>query len=216
MIPGKNDGAGLARMATTKQPPRRRLAHGLGVWSRWRARRDGRIARRRAADGLYRALVDHARTPAFFRELGVPDTPEGRFEMIALHVALVVRRLRREGARGQALGHELFDLMFADMDTSLRELGVGDLSVGRYVRRLARNFYARLAALDESLASGDLVRLRGMIERNVFHGAASPAARQLDALGAWLVEQDRGLARQDGARLLCGEIALVEPNPHIA
>lgn len=203
-------------MATTEQPPRRPLGRALGLWSRWQARQDERIARRRAAHGLYRAVVDHARTPAFFRDLGVPDTPEGRFEMIALHVALVVRRLRREGARGQALGQELFDLMFADMDTSLRELGVGDLSVGKYVKRLARNFYARLAALDESLASGDLARLRGMIERNVFHGAASPDARRLDALSAWLVEQDRALAGQDGARLLCGEIAFVEPNPHIA
>jgi cytochrome b pre-mRNA-processing protein 3 len=203
-------------MTTTKQPPPRPLARRLRVWSRWRAHRDERCARRRAADDLYRTLVDHARTPAFFRELGVPDTPEGRFEMIALHVALVVRRLRREGAPGQALGQELFDLMFADMDTSLRELGVGDLSVGKYVKRLARNFYARLAALDESLASGDLVRLRGMIERNMLHGVAAPDARRLDALGSWLVEQDRGLAGQDGARLLCGEIALVELNPHIA
>jgi cytochrome b pre-mRNA-processing protein 3 len=203
-------------MATTEQPPRRPLGRTLGLWSRWQARQDEWIARRRAAHGLYRAVVDHARRPAFFRDLGVPDTPEGRFEMIALHVALVVRRLRREGARGQALGQELFDLMFADMDTSLRELGVGDLSVGKYVKRLARNFYARLAALDESLAPGDLARLRGMIERNVFHGAASPDARRLDALSAWLVEQDRALAGQDGARLRCGEIAFVEPNPHIA
>ena len=173
------------------------------------------MARRRAAEDLYRILVDHARTPAFFRELGVPDTPEGRFELIALHVALAVRRLRREGARGQALGQELFDLMFTDMDRSLRELGVGDLSVGRYVKRLAQNFLARLAALDETLASGDLARLGGMIERNVFHGTGSPDPRRVDALRAWLVEQDRGLAGQDGARLLRGEIALVAPDPHI-
>ena len=204
-------------MAITGQPPRPSLASARGLWARWRARRAGRIARRRAANDLYRTLVDHARTPAFFRELGVPDTPEGRFEMIALHVALAVRRLRREGARGQALGQELFDLMFVDMDQSLRELGVGDLSVGRYVKRLARNFYARLAVLDESLASGDLVRLQAMIERNVLHGAAaSPDARRLDALATWLVEQDRGLAGQDGARLLGGEIAFVAPNSHIA
>ena len=79
-------------------------------------------------------LVEGARAPAFFRELGVPDTPEGRFEMIALHVALAVRRLRREGAPGRALGQELFDLMLTDLDQSLRELGVGDLSVGRYAQ----------------------------------------------------------------------------------
>jgi cytochrome b pre-mRNA-processing protein 3 len=202
-------------MATSKQSSRRSFAATGGLWTLWRARREERVARRRAAEDLYRVLVDHARTPAFFRELGVPDTPEGRFEMIALHVALAVRRLRREGARGQALGQELFDLMFSDMDRSLRELGVGDLSVGRYVKRLAQNFFARLAALDGTLASGDLAGLGGMIERNVLHGNASPDPRQVDALSAWLVEQDRGLAGQDGARLLRGEIALVAPDPHI-
>ena len=187
-----------------------------GLWARWQARRQRQIARRRAADDLYRALVDHARTPAFFRELGVPDTPEGRFEMIALHVALAVRRLRREGARGQALGQELFDLMFIDMDQSLRELGVGDLSVGKHVKRLARNFRARLATLDATLTSGDLTGLVGMIERNVLHGVASPDARRIAALSAWLIEQDRGLAGQEGACLLRGKIALLAPNPHIA
>jgi cytochrome b pre-mRNA-processing protein 3 len=202
-------------MATTGQSPRHSLASARSLWTRWRASRQRQIARRRAANDLYRTLVDHARTPAFFRELGVPDTPEGRFEMIALHVALVVRRLRCEGARGQALGQELFDLMFIDMDQSLRELGVGDLSVGKHVKRLARNFNARLATLDATLASGDLARLCGMIERNVLHGVASPDARRIAALGSWLIEQDRRLAGQDGARLLRGEIALLAPHPHI-
>jgi cytochrome b pre-mRNA-processing protein 3 len=202
-------------MATTGQPTRPSLASSRSLWARWRARRAGRIARRRAANDLYRTLVDHARTPAFFRDLGVPDTPEGRFEMIALHVALAIRRLRREGAQGQALGQELFDLMFIDMDRSLRELGVGDLSVGKHVKRLAQNFNARLASLDATLASGDLARLGGMIERNVLHGVASPDARRIAALGTWLIEQDRGLAGQDGACLLSGEIALLAPRPHI-
>ena len=82
-------------------------------------------ARRDRAFGLYRELVNQARIPTFYRELGVPDTPEGRFEMVGLHVALVVRRLKAEGASGGALAQELFDLMFEDMDESLRQIGIG-------------------------------------------------------------------------------------------
>ena len=124
---------------------------------------------RQAADQLYRAMVEQARRPAFYRELGVPDTPEGRFEMIALHAALVLRRLRREGLPGQALGQALFDLMFADLDAGLRELGVGDLGVGTYIKRLAGQFYARLAALDEGLGDAGPAGSQ--------HGAAPPMLR---------------------------------------
>ena len=107
-------------------------------------------ARREIAERVYRDLVKQARTPSFYRDLGVPDTPDGRFEMVGLHVALVVRRLRSAGAPGGALAQELFDLLFADVDEGLRHIGVGDLSVGKHVKRLAGYFYARLRYLDEA------------------------------------------------------------------
>jgi cytochrome b pre-mRNA-processing protein 3 len=184
----------------------------------WRSRQP---SRRRLAEHLYRAVVEQARRPVWYRELGVPDTPEGRFEMIALHVALVLRRLRREGVRGRALGQQLFDAMFVDLDGGLRELGVGDLSVGTYVKRLAGNFYARLAALDESLAgSGDPAAAGGseearslhpMLRANVYHDAA-PSEAQVAALAGCLVAQDRALAAQDGAGLCAGTIAWGDPS----
>jgi cytochrome b pre-mRNA-processing protein 3 len=166
---------------------------------------------------LYQAIVQQARRPVWYRELGVPDTPEGRFEMIALHVALVLRRLRREGAPGQALAQQLFDAMFADLDGSLRELGVGDLSVGSYVKRLAGNFYARLAALDEGLgphaADGGpqgAQALLPMLRANVYQDSA-PSDAQLGALAGCLAEQDRALAKQEGQALRAGTIGWVEP-----
>jgi cytochrome b pre-mRNA-processing protein 3 len=170
-------------------------------------------------------VVKQARRPVWYRELGVPDTPEGRFEMIALHAALVLRRLRREGMPGQALGQLLFDAMFVDFDGSLRELGVSDLSIGRYVKRLAGNFYARLAALDQGLGdaapgivcmaeaarpAADGSALHPMLRANVYHGAV-PTNRQLAALARCLAEQDRALAGQEGAALCAGTIAWVEP-----
>lgn len=180
------------------------------LWRRlWRA--DAvTAARRRAAGRLYSALVNQARTPELFRALGVPDTPEGRFELLALHAALVILRLRAAGPAGQALGQELFDLMFVDVDHNLRELGVGDLSVGKYIKRLAGNFYARLAALDAALAAGDGDALRPMLEANVYRGGPSPSEARLATLADYLLATAAALDAQDDGRLLAGEVSFVE------
>lgn len=181
------------------------------LWRRlWRFDRHT-VARRRAAERLYSALVSQARTPALFGTLGVPDTPEGRFEALALHAALVIRRLRFAGPAGQALGQELFDLMFIDVDVNLRELGVGDLSVGKYVKRLARNFYARLAVLDAALAGADGDAVVPMLEANVYRGGQPPSEVQLAALADYLWATAAALEAQDVDRLLAGEVSFVQP-----
>jgi cytochrome b pre-mRNA-processing protein 3 len=167
-----------------------------------------RRARRRWAHDLYGDLVDRARQPVFYRELGVPDTPEGRFEMVGLHAALVMRRLQAAGEEGRGRGQELFDVMFADMDAGLRELGIGDLSVGKHVKRLARNFHARLATLDATLSSGDGAGLRTMLASNVYHGGPPPRAPQLDALVGYLKVLDGALCDHDAADLLEGRLAM--------
>lgn len=177
-------------------------------WARlWSADPETR-ARRETARRLYAEVVNRARTPALFRELGVPDTPEGRFEMIALHAALVLRRLRPEGEAGRALGQELFDLMLTDFDVNLRELGVGDLSVGKYVKRLARNVYARIAALDEGLEGDEPAALEPMLRTNVYYGGPAPSPAQLEALASYLRTLDAELGEQPGEALLAGRLAL--------
>jgi cytochrome b pre-mRNA-processing protein 3 len=167
--------------------------------------------RREVADRLYRDLVKQARMPAFYRDLGVPDTPEGRFEMVGLHVALVVRRLRTEGAPGSALGQELFDLMFADMDESLRHIGIGELSVGKHVKRLAGNFYARLVALDEALATAPSAPLAPMLRTNIYHGGPAPSPDQLDALVSYLLIAEAALRTQASEHLLAGRVDWAPP-----
>src|SRR4051812_22915736 len=79
-------------------------------------------------EAIYGMIVAQAREPVFYRTLGVPDTVEGRFDMVLLHLWLVLRRLR-ESEGGVALSQALFDHFCADMDANLRELGVGDLTV---------------------------------------------------------------------------------------
>ena len=168
-------------------------------------------ARRELADRLYRDLVKQARMPPFYRALGVPDTPEGRFEMVGLHVALVLRRLRAAGAPGNALGQQVFDLMFADMDESLRQIGIGEMSVGKHIKRLAGNFYARLLALDEALAASSDASLAQMLRTNAYHGGAAPSPHQVDALASYLLGTEAALRAQSTEHLLAGRVDWIPP-----
>jgi len=132
--------------------------------------------------GLYGAIVAQARKPGFYADYGVADTPEGRFDMILLHLILFVRRLRPETAPIRALGQQGFDLFCRDMDHSFREMGIGDLAVRKHMRRVAEAFYGRAAAYDAAIEGGD-EQLTAVLTRNIFPQTASPSegARRLAA-----------------------------------
>jgi cytochrome b pre-mRNA-processing protein 3 len=163
----------------------------------------------RGAGLLYRAAVEQARRPAFYALHGVPDTIDGRFDMVALHVFLILHRLKRDGQAQGAVGQALFDLMFADMDGSLREMGVGDLSVGRKIKQMATGFYGRVAAYETGLASrgGELERA---LRRNLY-GTAAPAPAQVAAVESYVRHQAAFLAGQPGDALMRGEVAFAPP-----
>jgi len=153
-----------------------------------------RDAAAQAAEALYAAVVAQARRPDFYRAGGVPDTLDGRFDMIVLHMFLVLHRLKADGQAQATVGQALFDLMFADMDASLRELGVGDLSVGRKVKQMATGFYGRVAAYEQGLAADDAV-LADALRRNLY-GTANPTADQLAAMASYARRQAAFLAGQ--------------------
>ncbi|MDH3228456.1 MAG: hypothetical protein OEN55_01565 [Alphaproteobacteria bacterium] len=132
---------------------------------------------------LYGAIVDHARSDVFYRNLGVPDTATGRYAMVALHAFLVMDRLGRAVGQGE-LSQALFDAMFADLDRNLREMGVGDLSVGKRVKALAGHFYAMSAACRDGLNRGDTV-LCGALRDYIYGGQAPPPA-VLTTMAAYL------------------------------
>ncbi len=171
----------------------------------------GKRQRSSAAD-LYDRIVAQARLERFYADWGVPDTRDGRFEMIGLHAALVMRRLRAEGRPGQELAQALFDVMFVDMDRSLREIGVGDLSVGKYVKSMAQTFFARAQALDGPLADGDTAGVVAVLARNVYVTGATPSDGAVLALARYLIAQWAALQRQAGPRLLEGALDLAPPD----
>jgi len=159
---------------------------------------------RNAVQALYGAIVAAARNPAFYAEWGVPDTLDGRFELIALHAFLALRRLK-QADDSAAFAQALFDTMFADLDRNLREMGVGDLSVGRQVKTMAKAFYGRVVAYERGLAGAD--NLDDALRRNLY-GTAVPDAAQIAAAAAYVRHQARALDAVPAERLLAGEFPL--------
>ncbi|UFN50671.1 ubiquinol-cytochrome C chaperone [Roseomonas sp. OT10] len=143
---------------------------------------------------LYTAAVAAAREPALFAA-GVPDTLEGRFEAISLHVGLLVHRLRHDpDPRGAPIAQAVFDAMFADMDLNLREMGVGDMSIGKRVKRLWENFHGRARAYEAAIAAPGNAAWEEALARNLWAGSApegAPArlAAHARVLEAWLAAQ---------------------------
>lgn len=164
---------------------------------------------RDAAELAYGTVVAQSRRPEFFTRFGVPDTLDGRFELVCLHAFLYLRRLKDEGAPAAALAQRFFDTMFADFDRSLREIGTGDLSVGRQIRRMAEAFYGRVRAYEDGLA-GDNAALCAALARNLY-GTATAMHEQLAPVAAYLRREAASLAAQDAGALLAGRLVLGAP-----
>lgn len=162
-----------------------------------------------AVHALYAALVQKARDPKFYIDYGVPDTVDGRFDMIVIHAMLVMRRLREDPEQVHTTGQRLFDLMFTDMDRSLREMGVGDMSVGKHVKKMARAFYGRAAAYEAGM-DGSAEDLRRALGENLFrHGEPSPEA--IDGVGDYLRRASGHLAGQPLASISAGKVDFSVP-----
>jgi cytochrome b pre-mRNA-processing protein 3 len=151
-------------------------------------------------------LVSAARAPYYFAELGVPDTLDGRFDLVGLFAALVIRRLRQAdaGRAGPVLAQAVFDAMFADMDFNLRELGVGDLSVAKRMRAMWEAFHGRALAYQAPLDARDEAALAEALARNVWRGAAPEGAAR--ALAHMALRQAAHLGGQDVAALIAGQV----------
>ncbi|HEV8262593.1 MAG TPA: ubiquinol-cytochrome C chaperone family protein [Burkholderiales bacterium] len=143
-------------------------------------------AQRFQAEGraLYRQLSERARRPILYTGYGVPDTIDGRFEMLCLHAYALFHGLKGKGADADALGQVVYDAMFADLDGSLRELGVADLGVGRRIKIMTEALNGRIQAYDQGLATGD-AELEKAIRRNVY-GTVAPSEHQVWCMAGYL------------------------------
>lgn len=162
----------------------------------------------RAGFALYSAAVTAAREPYFYAVLGVPDSLDGRFDMVGLHAFLLIHRLRASAEPGPALAQAVFDAMFSDMDKNLREMGVSDLAVGKRVRAMWEAFHGRAHAYDSASAAEDPSALADAIARNVWRGAPAPP-RAAATLARIARAQAAHLARLELPAFAAGEVGFL-------
>jgi cytochrome b pre-mRNA-processing protein 3 len=150
---------------------------------------------------LYERIATASRNPGLYSGLGIPDTVEGRFESLSLHMILILRALRGLPAPADEVGRDLTDAFFQDMDASLREMGIGDTVIPKRMKKIAASFYGRAHAYDGPLDAADESALAEALGRNAY-GADAPGG----PLARYALAADRGLKTVELA-------ALLEPGP---
>lgn len=156
---------------------------------------------------LYGAIVAQARLPAFYAKAGVPDTVEGRFDMIVLHLALFLRRMRHQTGKLPPVAQAVFDRFCKDMDHNLREMGVGEMVVPRRMRRFGEAFYGRATAYDAALDAADLPALQAALERNL-----RPTGHNNAALALYVHAAAEALVQTPDEALMEGNVRFPSPD----
>ncbi|GAA0636848.1 ubiquinol-cytochrome C chaperone family protein [Brevundimonas lenta] len=149
--------------------------------------------RERLGQALYELVVLQARDPGFYTTLGVADRIDARFELYTLHMLLLTMRLRDEGERGAEAGQQLFDTYVSALDHTLRELGVGDISVGKKMRKLGESLFGRMTAWETPLRAEDADALAVTLARNIYE---SEDVAEATSLAAYALASRRSLAAQ--------------------
>lgn len=173
----------------------------FGIFRRKRANRD-------VFDALYASLSGASRAPVFYARLGVPDTVEGRFDMLTLHAVLVLERLKQLPPPADDFAQDFVDDLFARFDAALREMGVGDISVPKRMKTIAAHFMGRAKAYAEALSSGEPA-MSHALARNVLGGENRLADARL--LNLYVTEVRQALAKADFAAISGAAISWPDP-----
>ena len=163
-----------------------------------------------AAALLYGKVVEKARDPLFYSDLAVPDTVDGRFDMMVIHTMLVLRRLRGAGRAADKTGKALLELLFTDMDQSLREMGVGDMGVGRHIKRMAKAMFGRAEAYEAGLDGGDAAILAQALKDNLYR-QSTPAEDVVKRMADYLRRAAGDVQSESVADILAGRLNLAAP-----
>lgn len=168
-----------------------------------------RTQERQTVAGLYVAVATQARMPVFYADLGVPDTVDGRFDLLVLHAWMVMHRLDAEEGGGQ-LKQDLFDAMFGHLDLAVREMGAQDMGVGRRIKVMAEGFHGRASAFREAWLANDTARLQEALARNVF-GKATATPEALATLSRYVAQSLERLGTTPASKLMAGPITWPTP-----
>lgn len=153
---------------------------------------------------LYAGAVGQARSAAFYRDFGVRDSMEGRFELFSLHVIFLVERLKGQGDAAAETSQAVFDSYVKGLDDAFRQIGVSDTSVGKKMKKLAGAFYGRLKGYDEAVASlPDEAAVSAFLARNAFEERGEG---DVAALTAYVIKTRTALAEQPLDAVLQGDV----------
>ncbi|MEM9634740.1 MAG: ubiquinol-cytochrome C chaperone family protein [Pseudomonadota bacterium] len=172
------------------------------------------LFRRRSRDAehkVYCEIVAQARQPAFYTDFLVPDTIDGRFDLIVAHAVLYFRRMRNEGKEVSEFTQNVFDLFFQDMDASLREMGVSDTRVPKKVKVMGEAFYGRADVYIPAIDNEDVSALAEAIGRNIYPDSPEPVAQT--RLAHYMLAAAKLLSEQSAEDLMTGK--LVWPDPDV-
>lgn len=171
----------------------------------------------KAAHSLYDSIVSQARQKAFYTDYNVPDTVEGRFEMMVLHLFLFVQRLKSEGLKDHKTGKRVLEIFFSEMDATLREMGIGDMGVPKKMRKISDSFYGRAYSYSEGLEADDKEQLKDAIERNIYayyQGEdkieGNYSDRNVSEMADYVIKSYKSVCKNDIEDLLGGTIHFAE------
>jgi len=155
---------------------------------------------------LYDVIVVQSRKPEYYIHCGVPDTIDGRFDLIVLHAFIVLRRLKYSH---HETAQALLEVIFDDMDRSLREMGAGDLGVSRRVKLMAKALYGRIRAYEEAL-DDDGAMLAEALRRNLY-GTVAPALKCIEAMETYVRVEAMSVAQQSTEKIAAGKLSFGAP-----
>lgn len=165
---------------------------------------------------LYDSVVAQARQKIFFTAFGFADSVTGRFDLLALHLFLFSRRLAEAGTPlATALSQEVFDVFTAELDTALREIGIGDTSVPKRKKKLVRSFYALIDELAPPLDKADRPALEAALAARFYPGEEASGGAYGGAFADYLLAGSKSLAGQSLEAILAGELAWPPPEPYM-
>ncbi len=164
-------------------------------------------ASRKAAKRLFQFIMQRSREPIFFAELAVPDTFSGRFEMIALHNGLLINRVKDEGKYGHYLAQALFDEMFLNMEIACRQVGIGDLSVPKQIKKMMKALQGRALTYDQAAETGVLP---DALAKNLYATVERPSDTVLTQMSDYVLACRKDLEVQNLADMLNGQLSFAQ------
>lgn len=162
----------------------------------------------RAVKKVYASIVAQSRQKNFYAHWNVPDSVNGRFDMISLHLCLLLRRLKTSEKSEREFSQSVFDLFFKDMDRSLREMGAGDMAVPKRIQKMGELFYGMLASITDALDNDDGAALRQALVRNIYDGEEPSGLDNMTQYVLRMVDHLNGLELDT---ILAGDLDLQIP-----